>query len=583
MTDSTNASSKHDTACLALQWTDNKKFWTDGVSNLLHPAAWRMPQPEMQKLPNIRRGVETVASTLGIADHAAPRPEFDLPLAVVLAGAAFEAYLQPKNGNGFQESTIKDGPTTTYFDTSILGWYAGVLEVELVRASYLRSRDPSTFSDPYAVVSTSLSNPRCAVGSTTSCSFRTATVPNSYSPEWRETHRVCIRDPSNTVLISIQLYDNDPLVPNAALGFAMLPLGTLAGAGAEQTHTVPLEGHGSVPGATVEVRCRFLSSANAFDLANLEALTTQWRTTVPVLAGLQVSTNWASLKARLDATEGRSRAGLTPVAFLESKKTDTQVWLHSDVERREVAIAFRGTQMVKWKDIATDVRVAPCSRLEPLDDSADAPLSAHKTWVHTGFQHAYDSVQGPLYQLLDAVTVPAPGAMPWRVLVTGHSLGGALATLAAYDLAKRKRTPASAQQAISLYSYGAPRVGNEPFVEEFDQLVRNTWRVTNAHDIVPSVPHLMGYRHVGRAVQPDEHGKLRVVQETVSEDSEQAGPWNEDFTKVPKGGHATGLLEALLTGAGVKEHKRDSYLASLQLAVNAAVAQAAAVQGFVGT
>ncbi|PNG99177.1 Lipase, partial [Tetrabaena socialis] len=126
----------------------------------------------------------------------------------------------------------------------------------------------------------------------------------------------------------------------------------------------------------------------------------------------------------------------------------------------------------KWKDITTDIRLSLTPRLKPLDDSADAPLSARK-----------NSVKQSFYMLLDAMTVPAPEMMPWRVLVTGHSLGGALATLAVHDLAKRM--PTHAQQAISLYSYGAPRVGNEPFVGEFDRLVRNTWRVTNTNDIVP--------------------------------------------------------------------------------------------------
>ncbi|PNH10811.1 hypothetical protein TSOC_002413 [Tetrabaena socialis] len=511
-------------------------------------------------MPNLPNGVETVrplaavAGSLGLAkitNQAAPRPEFDLPLAVVLASAAFEAYLQPKDGNGFQKCTVKDGSTTTYFDTSLLtGRYAGVLEVELVRASNLRGRDYSTFSDPYAIISTSLSDPN-AVGSTTSCSFRTTTVPNSLNPEWQETHRVCIRCTASA-------------------------------------------GPGAVTGATVEVHCRFLSFANAADLAKLEAFATQRWTPAPVLAGLQaaegrwgwrwwqqrfrscgrrcwpargaavasaapdgptaalpegkqVPTTWASLEAQL----GRTGAGLTPVAFLESKKTETQVWLYRNVERREVVIAFRGTELAKWKDIATDIRVSPTPRLEPLDDSADAPISARKVryaicrvGAH-GLFAAYDSVQQSLYMLLDAVTVPAPGTMPW--------------------------TPSHAQQAI----YGAPRVGNEPFVEEYDRLVRNTWRVINTDDIVPSVPSLLGYRHVGHAVQLDEQGEVRVIHKTVGEVGEQAGRWDEDYTKVPEGGLEIGLLEALLTGAGVKEHMQTSYLASLQLAVDAAAAQAA--------
>jgi hypothetical protein len=64
--------------------------------------------------------------------------------------------------------------------------------------------------------------------------------------------------------------------------------------------------------------------------------------------------------------------------------------------------------------------------------------------VHSGFLAAYDSVRVKLFRLVDQLTGVAaaanggPPATPWDVFVTGHSLGGALATLFAYELAGRR-------------------------------------------------------------------------------------------------------------------------------------------------
>lgn len=51
---------------------------------------------------------------------------------------------------------------------------------------------------------------------------------------------------------------------------------------------------------------------------------------------------------------------------------------------------------------------------------------------------------------------------------------------------------------IALYTYGAPRVGNGAFADAFHARLApsSSWRFYNPRDIVPSVPRLMGYKHV---------------------------------------------------------------------------------------
>jgi predicted lipase len=72
---------------------------------------------------------------------------------------------------------------------------------------------------------------------------------------------------------------------------------------------------------------------------------------------------------------------------------------------------------------------------------------------------------------MDASPVKPAGM---RVLLTGHSLGGALATLAAHDLATH-----CGLTNCQVYTFGAPRPGNRAFRREYDQLVPDTWHIIN--------------------------------------------------------------------------------------------------------
>lgn len=68
----------------------------------------------------------------------------------------------------------------------------------------------------------------------------------------------------------------------------------------------------------------------------------------------------------------------------------------------------------------------------------------------------------------------------YPVVVTGHSLGGALATLAAVDVTlNRPHVP------VDLYTFGAPRIGNKAFAQWFDAQIQDSIRLVNNSDVVP--------------------------------------------------------------------------------------------------
>ena len=146
-----------------------------------------------------------------------------------------------------------------------------------------------------------------------------------------------------------------------------------------------------------------------------------------------------------------------------------------------VIVAFRGTMhAIDW---LTDIEAwySSFSQLRWLD----APGQGR---VHHGIASACESIAGLLSQELDAYR-------GWPIILTGHSLGGAIAQLFAGCVAARLH---------SVYTFGGPRAGDGRWAEicgafpPGSQLGQRTYRVVNQIDIVPRSPGLAcGYRHAG--------------------------------------------------------------------------------------
>jgi len=131
---------------------------------------------------------------------------------------------------------------------------------------------------------------------------------------------------------------------------------------------------------------------------------------------------------------------------------------------RDAVLAFRGTiRTDEWVSDAV-IRQIPC------------PFAPRMGWTHEGFTRVYDSLRGKMAEALEAV---APAK---TLYIAGHSLGGALAVLAAADLAfAGRRRPV-------VYTFGAPRVGDPRFACRFGRLVPASHRVANPHDFVTRLP-----------------------------------------------------------------------------------------------
>lgn len=158
---------------------------------------------------------------------------------------------------------------------------------------------------------------------------------------------------------------------------------------------------------------------------------------------------------------------------INCQRTDTQVLIERMDDQGHYDIGFPGTASLK--DWLTDAKIRK------------ANWSTGK--VHRGFLEAWTSVAAEIER-----RVPY-GA---RLLIYGHSLGGALATLCAAELQFRYDIQA-------VYTFGSPRVGNGTFADDYElHLAARTFRVVNSGDPVPHVPFPIPtftsgmYRHVRR-------------------------------------------------------------------------------------
>jgi hypothetical protein len=178
-------------------------------------------------------------------------------------------------------------------------------------------------------------------------------------------------------------------------------------------------------------------------------------------------------KGMLQIPEELSALGLNILTSFHNGLTDGWAYIAEGTDL--IALAFRGTSSIKNWD--TDFRV----RLVHPDDT-DRQLR-----VHEGFYQAFVKLnEGRLgiKDKLDAIKEATKGAVP--IYITGHSLGGALAQIAAAVL--------GSDQVAACYTFGSPRVGNS----YFDLWVKvPSYRVMNYADIVPQVPLPVVYRHSG--------------------------------------------------------------------------------------
>ena len=149
---------------------------------------------------------------------------------------------------------------------------------------------------------------------------------------------------------------------------------------------------------------------------------------------------------------------------------------------KRLVLAFRGTEPKEFSDIKADLK-------------AWKRKSETEGMVHAGFYEYLERIWETVENHINY------GAREEKELyICGHSLGGAMATLAASRLNDR---------VVACYTYGSPRVGGSVWR---DKCTFKHYRYVNNNDVVPKVPlWIMGFRHYGELQYINFYGNVRKL------------------------------------------------------------------------
>jgi predicted lipase len=208
------------------------------------------------------------------------------------------------------------------------------------------------------------------------------------------------------------------------------------------------------------------------------------------------------------------------VKRLHNQSTSIDGFIAVNAVTKVIYIVYQGTDCLK--DLVVDAEVQFCN----------LNINNHVTEVHTGFHDGLESIRPQLWSF-DFSLYPE-----YTIYITGHSLGGALATLTCYQLPMPTKP--------HLCTFGSPEVGDKAFAALCPSFTAESVRMVHDDDLVPMLPG-GSYVHVDARVRLDNNGNTE-----------------ETFTLLKR-------IELWIKGSklgalfSLSEHKITDYIAVIQL------------------
>ncbi|EIE21257.1 alpha/beta-hydrolase [Coccomyxa subellipsoidea C-169] len=211
-----------------------------------------------------------------------------------------------------------------------------------------------------------------------------------------------------------------------------------------------------------------------------------------------------ALDSKLSLDTAMSLYGLEHSELFWEKALDTKLLMAWN--KHTIVMAFRGT--ASFANALADLQAWQIAH-----PPARGFVFRHRPRVHLGFWKSWTANglnKRVCQRIMSILRSPDVDSERVKVYITGHSLGGALATLAAHELRATARSY-GVDRELACYTFGAPRVGNHAFAREFNEVAPDTWHIINDQDVVAKAPKfLILYKRAGHRVVINKMGDMIV-------------------------------------------------------------------------